>query len=421
MANKSFSRGNETLNAEGSFAFEGNTSHNVPYMLRYSDLFDDLPTAYHDSAFMDRLHTYIPGWEVNTIRNELFTTGYGFIIDYLAEALRNLRKVDFSDEYEKYFELSNTLSTRDKEGVRKTFSGLMKILFPGGGASKEEIETLLHFSMEGRKRVKDQMIRIDPTCIPVEFSYRDKDTDEIKSVKTLEEIQFPEYYYQVAAEEAPEDEEEGSSKGKSKPAAPQNNPEKSSEPVQQPVSEPTPVSPYPVPAGCEKEFQSGELGFSFDKYIGPYLKGASEIEITDPYINFPYQFKHLAELMMTILRQKEPSDYVIVTLHTKKADYAYEDKQEDNLNRLRDGFIKQGIDIDWDFDKADHDRWIKTDTGWTLNLGRGLDVFDNCGDDSFLNATSQIQELRPLRAFKITYLKDQEQNSSCNHMIRIQK
>lgn len=411
MANKSFSRGNEMLSAEGSFAFEGNTSHNVPYMLRYSDLFDDLPTAYHDSAFMDRLHTYIPGWEVNIIRSELFTSGYGFIIDYLAEALRNLRKVDFSAEYEQYFEVSNTLSTRDKEGVRKTFSGLMKILFPGGGATKEEIETLLHFAMEGRKRVKDQEIRIDATFIGVDFSYRDNETGEVKPVKTLEEIQYPDYYYQIAVEKAP-DEENGSTSTEKKPAGgarPSQHSASDAEAADETVTAVSetpqpPVSPYPVPAGCEKEFQSGELGFSYDKYIGPYLKGAKDIEITDPYINMPYQFKHLAELMMTILKQKEPSDYVIVMLHTKKADYAYEDKQEDNLNRLRDGFIHQGIDIDWDFDKADHDRWIKTDTGWTLNLGRGLDVFENCGDDSFLNATSQIQELRPLRAFKITYL-----------------
>ncbi|WP_419636770.1 BREX system Lon protease-like protein BrxL, partial [Thiolapillus sp.] len=97
MANKSFSRGIETLGAEASMAFVGNTQHTVPYMLKHADLFDDLPEQYHDSAFLDRLHFYIPGWEVDIIRGEMFSNGYGFVVDYLAEILRSLRNHDFSD------------------------------------------------------------------------------------------------------------------------------------------------------------------------------------------------------------------------------------------------------------------------------------------------------------------------------------
>ena len=108
MANKSFSRGIETLGAEASMAFVGNTQHTVPYMLKHSDLFDDLPEQYHDSAFLDRLHFYIPGWEVDIIRGEMFSDGYGFVVDYLAEILRNLRNYDYSRAYRDYFELSPT-------------------------------------------------------------------------------------------------------------------------------------------------------------------------------------------------------------------------------------------------------------------------------------------------------------------------
>ena len=119
MANKSFSRGVETFQGEASMAFVGNTSHNVPYMLKNSDLFEELPKQYHDPAFLDRIHFYLPGWEFEQIRSEMFTSGFGFVVDYLAEILHNLRDADYSDRFEKYFELSSTLSTRDKDGIKK--------------------------------------------------------------------------------------------------------------------------------------------------------------------------------------------------------------------------------------------------------------------------------------------------------------
>src|SRR5690554_6839346 len=173
MANKSFSRGIETIGAEASMVFVGNTQHTVPYMLKYSDLFDELPAQYHDSAFLDRIHFYIPGWEVDIIRSQMFSSGYGFVVDYLAEILRHLRDYDYSDQYKEHFTLSSDISTRDRDGINKTFSGLMKILFPQGGATKEEVEEVLRFAIEVRKRVKDQLQRIDTTYGEVRFSYQD--------------------------------------------------------------------------------------------------------------------------------------------------------------------------------------------------------------------------------------------------------
>lgn len=171
MANKSFSRGVETLGAEASMVFVGNTSHNVPYMLKHSDLFDELPEAYHDSAYLDRLHFYIPGWEVDTIRSEMFSSGYGFVVDYIAEVLRSMRNTDYSDRYQQHFTLGSDISTRDRDGIHKTFSGLMKLVYPGGEATQGEIEELLRLAIEGRKRVKDQILRIDPTMAAVNFGY----------------------------------------------------------------------------------------------------------------------------------------------------------------------------------------------------------------------------------------------------------
>src|SRR5699024_3797888 len=198
MANKSFSRGIETLGAEASMVFVGNTQHTVPYMLKHSDLFDELPPAFYDSAFLDRIHFYIPGWEVDIIRGEMFSHGYGFVVDYLAEILRELRKHDYSDRYQQHFELSADISTRDRDAIHKTFSGLMKIIFPHGGATPEEIEELLIFAIQGRKRVKDQLMRIDSTYTPVKFAYRHDCAP--KPAANLEEREYPDHYHQRVAE-----------------------------------------------------------------------------------------------------------------------------------------------------------------------------------------------------------------------------
>jgi ATP-dependent Lon protease len=195
MANKTFSRGIETLGAEASLVFVGNTSNDLEHMLMHTDLFEDLPAQYYDSAFLDRLHFYIPGWEVEVIRGEMFTNGYGFVVDYLAEILRKIRSYDFTHHYQEHFALSTDISTRDRDGINKTFSGLMKILFPSGETSKEDIELILELAIEGRKRVKDQLLRIDTTYPDVKFGYtRLADQSEVQ-VQTAEEKAFPQHYY----------------------------------------------------------------------------------------------------------------------------------------------------------------------------------------------------------------------------------
>src|SRR5690606_28293802 len=119
-----------------------------------------LPPQFHDSAFIDRLHAYLPGWEVDVIRAEMFTKGFGFIVDYLAEILRNLRQEDFSHRFQAFFKLSEKISTRDRDAIYKTMSGLLKLLFPSGGENEAEVRELLELALESRKRVKDQLTRI---------------------------------------------------------------------------------------------------------------------------------------------------------------------------------------------------------------------------------------------------------------------
>src|SRR5665811_2138330 len=166
--------------------FVGNTDHSVSYMLKHNNLFEALPEAYYDTAFLDRIHAYIPGWEVQKLRNEMFTEDYGFIVDYLAEVLKELRKEDRTQEYSTYFELSNSITTRDKTSIAKTFAGLAKIIFPNGQLDENDSKELIDFAIECRKRVKQQLQKMDETFEEVDFSYVIKNSGEKVTVETLE-------------------------------------------------------------------------------------------------------------------------------------------------------------------------------------------------------------------------------------------
>jgi ATP-dependent Lon protease len=192
MANQSFNRGKETYQATASMAFVGNTKHNVPYMLKNSHLFESIPEGYIKGAFLDRMHMYIPGWEVRILKSAVFSVEYGFIVDYLAELLRALRKSDYSSILDDVIKLDGSLTTRDKTAVRKSFSGLMKLIYPHKEATEEEILELLDFSIEGRKRVKDQLYIVDETFSkePVDFIYTVLSTGKEVAPETLENLNY---------------------------------------------------------------------------------------------------------------------------------------------------------------------------------------------------------------------------------------
>lgn len=194
MANKTFSRGVESHSAEASVVFVGNTDQTVPHMLKTEHLFAALPATYVDSAFLDRIHNYLPGWESDPLRKNMFTSGYGFVVDYFAAVLKSMRGNEASSLIKEHFRLSDSINNRDEDGIRKTFSGLFKILFPHGEATVDEIESLLVYAIEGRKRVKDQLLRIDPTFPPVDFWFEDNRNGERKEVFCEEERLFPVEY-----------------------------------------------------------------------------------------------------------------------------------------------------------------------------------------------------------------------------------
>ena len=188
MASGSFARGKEEKNANASMVFVGNINQSVEVLLKTSHLFEPFPKEMaNDSAFFDRMHFYLPGWEIPKMRPELITNEYGFITDYLSEFFREMRKRTFSDSLDKYFKLGNNLNQRDVIAVRKTVSGLVKLLYPNGEYSKEELEEILAYALVGRRRVKEQLKKIGGMeFYDVHFSYIDLETMEEKFISVPE-------------------------------------------------------------------------------------------------------------------------------------------------------------------------------------------------------------------------------------------
>ena len=391
MANKSFSRGIETLGAEASMAFVGNTQHTVAHMLRHSDLFDELPPNYHDSAFLDRIHFYIPGWEVDIIRGEMFTSGFGFVVDYLAEVLRSQRNFDYSHLYDDHFSLSEDISTRDRDAINKTFSGLMKILYPHKQATTEEIDEVLRFAIEGRKRVKDQLMRLDQTYAAVRFSFASQGGQE-HLVQTLEEEQYPKIYHKYANPEESEKQKEGSG------LTPTPSIENLTTPIQNPKSKIQNLKEGHV------EIKENQKGVSFDDLFGPYLRGSSKIVVTDAYIRNFHQAKNLMDFLETVFKTMDEAGDMEVHLITCQDEFRT-DQQEDFFTQMQKNCIRVGIKFTWEYDSTIHARHIVTDHGWKILLDRGLDVFQPFDSKDAFSLAARLQSQRLCKKFEVTYLR----------------
>jgi ATP-dependent Lon protease len=188
MASGSFSRGRESINANASMVFIGNINQSVESLVKTSHLLAPFPEVMIDSAFFDRFHAYVPGWEIPKMRPEFFTNQFGLIVDYLAEYLREMRKYSFSDAIDKYFRLGNNLNQRDVIAVRHTTSGLLKLICPHGEYDKEQVRQCLEYALEVRRRVKEQLKKIGGMeFYDVHFSYIDLENSEERFVTVTEQ------------------------------------------------------------------------------------------------------------------------------------------------------------------------------------------------------------------------------------------
>ena len=353
MANKSFSRGTDVYQAEASMGLVGNTDHSVPYMMKHSHLFEALPNDYQDTAFLDRIHAYIPGWEVSKLRNEFFTDDFGFIVDYIAEILKNLRKEDCSKLYQKYFTLSNSITTRDKTAIEKTFSGLVKIIFPNLNMSEDDVKLLLDFSIECRKRVKDQLIKMDETFNddPVYFEYEDKNGTIFK-IQTLEEIEY------------------GFTDN-------ENKKNENTELISESYSTTTDASSESLKPKTLL-LRENQTNVSYEKIFGEYLLNCNSILIIDPYIRMPYQVRNLMEFIRLVLSKKSSDQSISIHLKTFNTDEKIPE-MIDTFDDLSDTLVDMDINFTYGFDESIHDRSINLDNGWIISLGRGLDIWQRTG------------------------------------------
>ncbi|MFD1315238.1 BREX system Lon protease-like protein BrxL [Namhaeicola litoreus] len=371
MANQSFNRGKETYQATASLAFVGNTKHNVPYMLKNSHLFESIPEGYIKGAFLDRMHMYIPGWEVRILKSSVFSKEYGFIVDYLAELLRELRKADYANLLDGKISLDGSLTTRDKTAIRKSFSGLMKIIYPHKEITDEELLELLDFSVEGRKRVKDQLYIIDETfkAEPVEFKYTVLATGKEYNPETLENLNYN------AAVKVQEEEEETEEVKKEKPS--------------------TNLEPHQV------ILKDNQTGISYKKLFAEYVKGATYITLQDPYIRLPYQFKNLMEFCLMLGNNKNPDEVLNLEVVTWN-EQEYQIDSVANFEELQASLVDLGIHLNFRFEQH-HDRFIAANNGWKISLGRGLDIFEKI--EGRFNVADLDQTRRKCKSCELTYLK----------------
>lgn len=397
LANKSFNRGKGTHEASASMSFVGNTKHTVPYMLKNSHLFESIPTSFIKGAFLDRIHIYNPGWEIKMLKKDSFSKGYGLITDYIAAVLHAMRNDDRTAVLKNYAKFDGSLSERDHLAIRKTFSGMMKLIYPDGKMTEQEAYELVDFAAESRKRVKDQLYVIDETFLaePAKFKYINLKTGIEMSVETLEKVSN-----QLIV---PINALATMSNGELTDAytQPMNDgmPEATAHKKGGTASHAGKRPRIPVLQEKSMSFRMGQTGVSYEKLFAPYVATANEITVEDPYIRASWQIKNFMEFALMLINTR-PVDDLKLSLVTNEE----EDKIPDLIDKLddiKDDLASYGIEFSYKI-RDFHDRCIKTDTGWNITLGRGLDIFEKYAPFSI---ASSRQDMRKCKEFTATFMK----------------
>ena len=391
LANKSFNRGKATHEASASMSFVGNTKHTVPFMLRNSHLFESIPTAFIKGAFLDRIHLYNPGWEIKMLKKNSFSKGYGLITDYIAAVLHAMRNDDRTAVLNEYAKFDGSLSERDHLAIRKTFSGMMKLLYPDGRMTDQEAYELIDFAAESRKRVKDQLYVIDETfkAEPAHFKYINLKNGLEIQVETLERISNG--HIESAASTTSSNDTESNNSNEAEVTA-DNNGADDVQAAKRPR----------IPLLQEKSmtFRMGQTGVSYEKLFAPYMRDAKVITVEDPYIRASWQIKNFMEFALMLINTR-PVDDLKLNLVTNEEEEKIPDLI-DKLDDIKDDLASYGIEFEYKL-RDFHDRCIKTDTGWTITLGRGLDMFEKYNTYSI---ASSRQDMRKCKEFMVTFMKE---------------
>lgn len=422
MANGRFSRGT-SVTAYASFAFVGNFDLNIPTIVNSydHDLLATLPPAF-DLAVIDRLFNYIPGWEIPKIDQESYTKNYGLITDYLAEYLAYAFK--HSSEYttivRDMLKKGDNIEGRDDLALQKTILGFVKLLWPTGKPTPEEFDEVVEYALEGRRRVKEQLNKRKPDeeYARIDMSYINARGEKVvvycPESKYSEATQNPRRSPNVEIRTDPANETDPTPVTTPTPTR-RRRPRIGES--QQPESVPTSDSNNDTPESetgarpGRKEIMHGDIGYDYEVLFKDYLMGARQVQLDEPYLTNRYQMENLVRFVELLVKIGDCKSFTIYTKHSDRGDET-NNRLTEELQKLSDTIADMettDMEVKFEFDDTMHDRTIRTNTGWRIDMGRGLHIYQDINPDRenpnrFQMGTFDMS-LRPCKATTITYTK----------------
>lgn len=378
MANGRFSRGAEVI-ADASLSFVGNIDLSVDQVVNSTeyDLFQPLPPEL-DLAVMDRFAAYIPGWEMPKNSSEFLTNRYGFITDYLAEAFHyQFKHTNRYEEVSRQIRLGKDIEGRDEKGIKKTVAAFLKILHPDGIANDQEFEEYVSYATECRRRVKEQMNKRKPDdeFARINLSYYAASGDEItvfcpesKNALATQQPARRSLQHRNIANVAPNVAERGDLERTSP------MPISVTTAGNDGLSDPAGLEPAPK----EQHFTIlyGDTGHSYETIMGPYLRGAKEVTIEDPYVRMPHQIQNFVRFCETCLKSGSVRTINLVSSYDDRTQLA---DISEKLEDLKQSLVEADVVLNVSLNPNLHDREILLDNGWHIKIGRGLDFYQKPG------------------------------------------
>lgn len=389
MANGRFSRGVEVI-ADASLAFVGNIDQSIEQIVNSSehDLFLPLPPQF-DLAVMDRFACYLPGWEMPKMGSSYLTNRFGLITDFLAEAFHyQLKHSNRYEEVSSRLKLGSSVEGRDESGIKKTLCGMLKILHPDGAPSDEEFAEYATYAIECRRRVKEQMNKRKPDdeFAMIDLSYIDSDGHEV--VVTCPESEGAMATLDPSRRTLVDEPETAD--------ATINN-------VPPQMEDTSSAGPSDRGAAVHEELFErhftiayGDTGYTYDSILAPYLVGAKSVLIEDPYIRMPHQIANFVRFCETVVKSPTVREIQLVSSYDDRTDMAM---LNERLDELKQSLLEIDIVLKISLNEQLHDREIRTDNGWVVKIGRGLDFYQK--PEGWFSIGANDFSLRPCLETKV--------------------
>lgn len=406
MANGRFSRGRE-VTGYASFSFVGNFDLNIPQIVNNydKDLLVTLPEAF-DLAVIDRIYNYIPGWEIPKIDDSAYNNNFGLITDYMSEALHYLfvHDSDYVGVVNTRLKKGDNIEGRDNRALQKTISGFIKLLFPTGEPTDEEFDEIVEYAIEGRRRVKEQLNKRKPDeeYARINMSYINKDGKKVvvycPESKYSTATQNPRKVADVVVLTKPE-----KGRDNEQVASLQEWQKTLAQPVANVVSDNEPKE-------RTIDVQYGDTGYSYDDLFAEYLKGATIVQLEEPYLTHGYQITNLVRFIELLVKT---GDCKVFKLITKPGEDAVESQfLEENLKGIKETLTDMdscNMEFSVEYDENAHDRYIRTSNNWDITLGRGLHFYQNLNPNkdnrNYFQMGTYDLSLRPCLKTRFTFVK----------------